>query len=379
MKVLHVVNISFVLPYFIGGQFDFFPKKDIKFFVACTPSDDFFKYAKEKSFEPVPVPVLREINLVQDIKTIVTLYKLIKKEKIEVVIGHTPKGGLLAMIAAYCAGNGNRIYFRHGIMYETSSGLKKTILKSIEKLTGKLATKVVCVSKFVLEFSNNNQLSAKSKNIILGRGSCNGVDALTRFNPKLISVRRTRDEFGIAQNDFVLGYVGRLVNDKGINELITAYKITKSKIGKRFKLLLIGPYEERDSLSPKIKTLIENDPDIFHIGLVDDVENYYQLMDVFILPSYREGFGTVNLEASSMELPVLTTQHTGCRDSILNNVTGKYITLDPKDISEKIMYYFEHPDVAVKHGKNGRAFVLEFFEQHSVWADIDRELFQFKN
>ena len=167
------------------------------------------------------------------------------------VVGHTPKGGLVAMIASFLANISERIYFRHGIIYETSTGFKRVLLKNIDRLTGFFATKVVCVSQSVMNISENDTLNNPTKNIILGLGTCNGIDTENKFNPYKIDISHLellRSKYSIPKEDKVVGYVGRLVKDKGIDDLIKAWEIVKLNYP-RAKLLLVGPIEERDSIS----------------------------------------------------------------------------------------------------------------------------------
>jgi glycosyltransferase involved in cell wall biosynthesis len=380
-KVLHVVNISFVIPYYIGGQFDYFSARGIQFYVACQPSAHLEEYSRQKNFTAFPLNVLRSINPVEDLRAIYRLRQYIKKEGIDVVIGHTPKGGLIAMIAAFSCGIKQRIYFRHGLMYETSKGLKRHLLKSIEKLSGYLASKVVCVSPSVLQVSNQEKLSPLKKNILLNKGTCNGIDALNAFwtgSLNRTEVDHLKAKYGITPLDRVVGYVGRLVNDKGINELIAAWKLLLEN-NSNCKLLLVGPFEERDALPPHIKDYILNTSSIIYTGLIHDTPIHYSLMDMFILPSYREGFPTVVLEASAMELPVLTTRATGCIDSIIENETGMFVDLTPEDIVIHIQAYLDDPALRHKHGKNGRLYVLENFEQSSIWQEIGEHVLEIKD
>lgn len=374
MKVLHVVNISFVLPYYIGGQFDFFSNKGFELYVACSPSEDLEIFSKEKNFITIPVLILRKINPFIDLIAILKLVMAIKKNKIDIVVGHTPKGALIGMTASFLVGIKKRIYFRHGIMYETSSGLKRSVLKFLEKFTGFLASKVICVSPSVLKISNDVNLSRKEKNVILNKGTCNGIDSLNQFNPEIISnsiLKNLKHTLGISNNDFVIGYTGRLVNDKGIEELIDAWVLVKKKF-KNAKLLLIGPFEKRDALSIRCSDFIINEESIIWTGLVSDTFNYYQLMDVFILPSYREGFPTVVLEASAMKLPVITTRSTGCIDSIIENHTGIFTEISPDGIFKSIEYYIQNPEVRITHGLNGREYVIANFQQQRIWSEIDK-------
>lgn len=376
-KVLHVVNISFVLPYYIGAQFDYFQAKGVQFYVACYEDDFFYQYTKSKNIVPIPANILREINIREDFRTIRKLIREIKENGIDTVIAHTPKGAMIGIIAAFFAGVKKRVYFRHGIMYETSKGFKRTMLKNIERLTSRLSTKVVCVSPSVLEKSVAEHLTPPSKSILLNKGTCNGIDAINLFNPQLLSgaeVRALKAQYRIGESDRVVGYVGRLVKDKGIQELLTAWKQV-IKTYPDAKLLLVGPYEQRDSIDQSFKDYVEHEPSIIHTGLMEHVMPFYTLMDMFILPSYREGFPTVVLEASAMELPVITTRATGCRDSIIENGTGVFTDIRPDAIAAQIEQYLLHPETARLHGQNGRKFVVENFDQKVIWQEIETKIF----
>lgn len=376
MKVLHVVNISFVLPYYIGAQFDYFQDKGVQFYVACYDDPFFRQYTQSKNIVPIPANILREINIKEDFKTIRKLIAEIKRNEIDIVIAHTPKGAMIGIIAAFFAGVKKRIYFRHGIMYETSTGFKRNLLKNIERLTSRLSTKVVCVSPSVLEKSIAEKLTPRSKSILLNKGTCNGIDDSNLFNPGMISQEQRaalKSQYNINDTDKVVGYVGRLVKDKGIQELLTAWK----QIIKKYpdaKLLLVGPYEQRDSISQEFKDYVEQEPSVIHTGLIENVTPYYTLMDVFILPSYREGFPTVVLEASAMELPVITTRSTGCIDSIVEDKTGIFTAIQPEAIATAIGKYFSDREMALQHGLNGRKFVVENFDQKVIWKEIEEKI-----
>lgn len=376
-KVLHIIAVSFSINYFFGKQFLYTKaKKGTEYHLGCSPSEEFFQLASELDYIPFSVLITRKISPLKDLKSILKVYIYIKKHKITKVVGHTPKGGMVAMIASFFAGISDRIYFRHGLVYETSFGLKRAVLKNIDRLSGFLATKVVCVSKSIKEISEKDKLNNPEKNIVLGMGTCNGIDTESKYNPDSYDKKKTDDlrlDLYIAKEDFVVGFVGRLVKDKGINELIEAWEIVKEK-HKNVKLLLVGPIEERDSISDYSNNKIFEDSSIIFTDFVLDAAPYYSLMDVFILPSYREGFPTVSLEASSMGKPVLITKATGCTEAIKENITGIFITYEPKDIASKIIYYLENKEIAELHGKNGRMFVEQNFEQTKIWDIISIDL-----
>jgi glycosyltransferase involved in cell wall biosynthesis len=372
MNILHVVNVSFVLPYYLGNQIDYFQKKGDKIFIACSFSTELVDFCDSKNVEFIPIPILRKINPLIDIYSLLKLFFFVKKHKINVIVGHTPKGGLLAILVGLISGIDKKIYFRHGLMFETSRGFKRFLLVQIEKFTGFLSDKVVCVSDSILKNSNKLKLSEKHKNIVLNNGTCNGIDAKGKFNPDLIDMERVntiRNSLGIKTNDFVVGFIGRLVNDKGIPELVQAWKFVINEYS-NVKLLLVGPFENRDGLNNDCINLISHEESIIHVDYTNEPTIYYSLMNIFILPSYREGFPTVVLEASAMRLPVITTMKTGCIDSIDENVTGVFCKIEAESIYNFIVSFIRDSSKILIMGNLGRKRVLERFSQELIWDEL---------
>lgn len=376
-KVLHIVTVSFSISYFLGEQFRYLKNKTGNtYFVACSDSPELFFNAQKLGYLPFSFSITRKINPIGDLKAIFQLMKFIKQNNIDVVVAHSPKGGLVGMIAAFLAGVRSRIYFRHGIVYETSRGAKRFLLKVIEKISGSLAQKVVNVSKDVESIAIKDRLNSKKKNIILGKGTCNGVDCQVKYNPKSYSqdeVNLLKSKYNISDSDFVIGFVGRLVRDKGIDDIIDAWKILSSKY-KNIKLLLVGPFEERDSIKESSKKYIKKTESIIFVDYVQDAAIFYKLMSVFILPTYREGFPTVALEASSMELPVIITKATGCKEAIIENHTGVFIENTFSSIVLAIEKYISNPNLIQEQGEKGRKFVLDNFQQEKIWDIINAKL-----
>lgn len=373
-KILHVVNIYFVLPYFIGDQFKYFNKKGCQQFVVCSPSLLLSEYSKKQGFQYKEIPVLREINVFQDLKSMYQICKYIKSMNIDIVVGHTPKGGLLAMLSAKIMRVPTRVYFRHGLVYETSTGIKRFLLKSIDRLSALCATKVICVSPSVYKRSLEDQLNTESKQIVLGKGTCTGIDVYGKFDKGNISTPlkdTLRAQYSISDKSYVIGYCGRLVRDKGILELLDAFKLVSSKYDNVI-LFLVGMFEERDALPAEIKEYILNNDKIIYTGFVNDnIEYYYDLMDVYVLPSYREGFPTSVLEASSMCKPIITTRVTGCIDSIIDGETGFFVDHDPQMLANRIEVLRDSL-LRESMGKNAREFVVENFENQKVWRELEK-------
>lgn len=368
-----MVNIYFVIPYFLGGQFEYFRELGYELDVVCSKSPYLDPYAKQHNFGYREIPILRSINPIQDFKSIRQICHYIKDRQVGIVVGHTPKGGLLSMVAAWLMRVPKRVYFRHGLVYQTSSGLKRFILMSVDRIASLLATKIVCVSPSVLEQSIKDKLSPAHKQIVLGKGTCSGVDTQGKFNPQNINSEKMsllKQKWGIDDSDWIVGYTGRLVRDKGIMELVDAFDLVKAN-NPRLKLLLVGMFEERDALPQEVQNRIKNDPQIVWTDFQnEDMEYFYAMMNVYVLMSYREGFPTGTLEAQSMGVPVITTRVTGCCDSIVEGETGVFVSREPEELG-KVIKAMSEGEITFSTERT-RSWVMDNFDNLRVWEEIKK-------
>ena len=375
MNIVHVVNISFVIPYFLGKQLNWFAEKGNNEFIVCSDSEELKEFSERYCFKYRAIDVLRKISITKDIKAVISVAKYIREIKADVVTGHTPKGGLIAMLAAYITRVPVRIYFRHGLVYETSHGVKRSLLVNIDRLASKLATKIVCVSPSVARRSQEDKLNPELKQVVLANGTCNGIDT-DRFSKGSVDTKKLQSlkkRLGINEDDFIIGFTGRLVRDKGIIELVRAYHTLKQN-NSNARLLLVGMLEVRDALPEDVVKVINEDGGIIKTGYVGyaEIEYYYALMSVFVLASYREGFPTSVLEASSMNLPVITTRATGCIDSIIDGETGIFVNHDGKELLSALSKLYKDDNLRVQMGEKGRQFVINHFNQELIWKEIEK-------
>ena len=197
------------------------------------------------------------------------------------------------------------------------------------------------------------------------------MDTQVQFNPESVTeeqIKDLREKFCLKDDDFVIGYCGRLVKDKGIVELVEGYKLLRERYPeKSIRLLIVGSPETRDALPQETLDFLTSDKSVIYTGFVpyQEIARYYALMDTFILPSYREGFPTVTLEALSMERPVISTRKTGCIDSIVDGETGLFVNLNASSIADALEKMMDK-DYAQKLGQNGRKWVTENFEHSNV-------------
>ena len=377
MKILHVVHVPFAIPYFLGDQLSYFKNTfDDEIHIACSPNEYFYNYSKKWSFIPFELNIKREISPISDIISIIRLVVYIRKNKFSVVISHSPKGALIGTIAAYLGNVTNNIYVRHGLFYETSKGFKLFIYLNIERLISFFSSKIICVSNSIANKSISDRICNPNKMVILNKGTFNGIDTINKFNKSLYKERDIvllKNKYSISQSEIIIGYVGRLSVDKGIGELYKAFKILELNFP--VKLLLVGPFDGRDSISSSLLQELKRNKNIILTSFIEDTALYYAIMDIFILPSYREGFPTVVLEASAMGLPIITTRNTGCIDSIIDNVTGSFVDLHPNDIVAKISKYIQSSSLRELHGLNGIKFVRENFEQTILWGYLKNNVY----
>lgn len=374
MKILHVFTLATTAESFFDGQFAYLSEAgyDLHLVASTEPSQDFCERNKVTFHK---IDVARRVDINADMNAIYELCKLIKQEKFDAVFGHTPKGALVAMCAAWLSGVKFRVYYRHGLIYTTTTGIKRKIFKTVEQLTALLATNIVNVSPSLSKLAVKDHLNGKRKQTVIGSGTCGGIDAINVFNPQYLSseTQAKLRKVVVGDCDFVVGFCGRLCKDKGISELIDGFKLFQSNHPEiKSELLLIGPYDERDIIANETKLEIESNPDIIVTGRQDKsmLPSLYAFMDVFVFPSYREGFGMCVIEASAMEVPVLVSKSHGCIDSIRENVTGRYIDISAQSIANGLEDLIDN-ELRTKLGTGGRKFVVDNFDHKVIWPLIE--------
>jgi glycosyltransferase involved in cell wall biosynthesis len=266
----------------------------------------------------IPVEIPRGIDLFGSIRAIKKLKEIFKKEKFDFIQYSTPNAGLYASIAGKSVGITIRNYHLMGIRYLGEKGIKKKILKCLEKLACKNSTHIECVSKSNLEFAIKEKLFDRKKAVVVHNGSSGGLD-LKRFNSQKREEFRNeiRVKYGIKEEEFVFGFVGRITRDKGVNEILSAFeKINNAK------LMMVGPKENIEGLDEKLYKQSLHNEQILYTGAVSDVEKYYCAMDVLLFPSYREGFGNVVMEAGAMGTPSIISNIPGPIDQVVEGQTA---------------------------------------------------------
>lgn len=372
MKLIHVFSIFGTAESFFDGQFKYLTDQGYEIVVVSSdaPNTDAFCKRNEVRFVPLNIP--RSVSPMAIAKAVKSICSLIRKEKADAVFGHTPVGALCAMIAARLCGVKNRVYYRHGLIYTTMKGLKHTIFKAEEKFVASLATSVINVSHSLSKLAVADGLNEAEKQYVIGHGTCGGIDAQNIFNPSLVDADKLaelKDKYGLKDVNIIFGFCGRICIDKGIPELVDAFELFQQQhVDIKSKMFFIGDFDTRDGISEEKKRQIESNKDIVISGYIDksDISYYYSLLDVFVFPSHREGFGMCVVEASAMEKPILDSRAHGCVDAIVEHETGEYIDLSSDGIC-KGMELMLDAELRGKLGKKGRKRVLEWYDFKVMW------------
>lgn len=372
MKLIHIFTVFITPEAFFDGQFKYLADQGDEIILVTSDATNAKAFAERNCIRIIPVEMPRALSPSAKMKAIKAISAIIKQEKPDAVFGHTPVGALCAMIAAKKCGVKNRVYYRHGLIYTTMKGIKHTIFKMEEKFVAALATDVVNVSHSLSKLAIKDSLNSEKKQHVIGHGTCGGVDAISIFNPSLIDKRvlnTKRTALKLDSADIVFGFCGRICTDKGVPEMVDGFlKLKANHPEKSCKLMLIGTMDERDILPSTTKSIIERDKDIVVTGWVNkaDISYYYAMLDVFVFPSHREGFGMCAVEASAMEKPILVSRSHGCIDSIVEHETGEYIDLSAVGIC-KGMELMLDDSTREFLGKNGRKKVLEWYDFRVMW------------
>ncbi|RYD56678.1 MAG: glycosyltransferase family 1 protein [Sphingobacteriales bacterium] len=324
----------------------------------------------------IGVPMTRAITPLKDLKALWLLYKLFKKEKPLIVHTHTPKAGVLGMLAGKLAGVPIRLHTVAGLPLLEATGNKRKLLDEVEKLTYRCAHMVYPNSTELKNIIVSNALCRPDKLKVIGNGSTNGIDT-TFFSPSQVSEDAKialRRELGIAHSDFVYCFVGRMVSDKGINELVQAFA-NIAVTDTRAKLILVGPFEkELDPLKPETEEKIQAMPAIKWVGYQADVRPYLAISDVFVFPSYREGFPNVVMQAGAMGLPSVVSNINGCNEIVQEEVNGFIIPVKNSEALQAKMELLKNDgELRTNMASSCRSIIENCYKREYVWNEILKE------
>lgn len=334
--------------------------------IACNMDAEYEKKLKEEYpfVHTYPMPFPRGINVLGSIKSITLLMKLFKKEKFDMVQYSTPNASMYGAVASKLCKIPVRLYCQWGMVYVTMGGIKRKVFKTIERIVCCLSTQIQPDSEGNLQFCREQGFYDETKSLVIWNGSAKGLD-LTAFDvsKKAEYSKEIKEKYNVPEGVPVIGFVGRLGKEKGCNELFRAFKALKEQFS-TLKLLFVGPIEKEDTIEPELLAYFRESDDIIKTGRVMNVEKYTSAMDVFVLPSYREGFGMSVIEASAMEVPVVVTKYPGPSSAMKEGVTGISIPVKDSDaLTIAVADLLENREKSIAMGRAGRIFVEQYFEQ----------------
>ena len=368
LRLVHVTTVGQSLR-FLTCQLRFMQQQGFEVTAVSSPDDHLQTFCKSEGIHFHPVAMKRAITPLKDLVSLRSLVNYFRHLKPDIVHAHTPKGGLLGMLAARLAHVPVRIYHIHGLPLVTARGFRRILLKNTERIAFRNATRVLCVSRSVAGVAVSEHLCGDNGIGVLGHGSINGVESAMRFNPRTLSQTTRADvrrRVSIPEESPVIGFVGRLVRDKGIVELAEAWHLLRNRFP-ALQRLIVGEFECRDSVPAAVRDSLLGDTRVHCVCADWNAPPLYAAMDVVVLP-------TVPLEAAAMGLPVVATRVPGCVDAVVDGVTG--VLVPPGDacsLAAALAAYIESAPLRASHGRAARERVKEIFQPSTMWALVLRE------
>lgn len=374
-KLIRITTVPVSLAGLIRGQHRYMTQHGFEVVGVSSSGKALADVNKAEGIRTIAVDMNRRISPFKDIVSLWKLYRVLKKENPTIVHSITPKAGLLSMLAAKMARVPIRLHTFTGLIFPTSTGLTKKILITTDRILCWAATNVYPEGEGVKKDLINYNITKKPLKV-LANGNVNGIDT-SFFSLNTVSEetkQQLRQELGLKESDFVFVFVGRMVGDKGLNELIEAFPTIHEK-NPNAHLLLVGNFErELDPLLPKTEEVINSHPNIHAVGFKSNVKDYFAISDALVFPSYREGFPNVVMQAGAMGLPSIVTDINGCNEIIIDNENGVIIPpKNEKKLYDAMLYFLNNPEEVESMANNSRKLIVDRYEQRVVWDALLEE------
>lgn len=378
-KLIRITTVPLSLKVLLKGQLRFMASNGFDVKGVSSEGEELREVHENEGIAVEAITMSRKITPFQDLKSLWEMWNFLRKEKPQIVHTHTPKAGIIGMLAARLAGVPHRLHTVAGLPLMEATGVKRKILNFVEKLTYSSATRVYPNSKGLYDFILQNNFTQSNKLKIIANGSSNGIDT-TFFSPDQVTeIEKVtlREKLNIQPDDFVFVFVGRIVSDKGINELIKAFSELQTVENKPagIKLLLVGGLEnDLDPLNPETLAEINQNKDIISVGFQQDVRSFFAIADALVFPSYREGFPNVVMQAGAMGLPSIVSDINGCNEIIIEGENGLIIpSKNVEKLKEKMLTLAKDKNLYTKLKGNSRRMIENRYEQSVVWNALLEE------
>jgi glycosyltransferase involved in cell wall biosynthesis len=375
-RLLYITTDPSALSVLMEGQLAYFKSVGYEVIAIAAPGPALDVVAKRDGIQVEALPMQREISPLADLRSLFSMWRLLRRLQPDIVCTATSKASLIGLTAAWINRVPVRVYRLWGLRLETARGMKRSILATAERLCALCAHRTLAISESLKNAFLQAGYTRPDKIVVVGNGSNNGIRSQHfEQTPEVRAVaQRLRCDWDIPENAPVLGYVGRFVRDKGIVELIDAFKRILSERPDAW-LLLVGEFESGDPVPESYVETIKQHPRIIRPGFIElsKLAPYYGAMSVFAFPTYREGFGNVAVEAGAAELPVVTFNATGAVDAVTES-TGTIVELGNSNaLAMAVLRYFNDEALRVLHGKAGQARAIADFRPEPIWRALDEQ------
>jgi glycosyltransferase involved in cell wall biosynthesis len=372
-KLIRVTTVPMALKHLLAGQMRYMKENGFDVIMVSADGKERNDVLKNEGCPHIIIPMTRQITPFTDLKSLWQLYRFFRKEKPGIVHSHTPKAGLLAMLAAKFAGVKIRIHTVAGLRFRTAAGFTRRILIMMEKLTAGAATHIWPNSFSLLHIIKENRLATETKLNVIAAGSSNGINlsrySINNLNPGTLEEIKQKIGYNPA-NTYLLS-AGRIVTDKGINELLKVFSELYVE-NSNLRLVLLGSFEEElDPINNEAKKILKEHPGIIHVNWSNEVEYYMQVSYLLVHPSYREGFPNVLLQAGAMGCPVVCSAIEGNVDIVEDQRTGLlFMVKNEADLKEKLKFAITHPELMKQYAAELRKEIEQNFDQRIVHQAI---------
>lgn len=372
-KLIRACTVPQSLMRLLKGQLNYLNQNGFEVISVSSPGELVEVVQKNEGIAVREVEMSRQISPFKDFVSLVRMIHLFRKESPLIVHSITPKAGLLCMLAAKITDVPFRIHTFTGLIFPYKTGFIQKLLIQMDRVLCWAATHIYPEGEGVKNDLIEYKITNKSLKVI-ANGNVNGIDT-SYFNPKNYTQQQSqalRQQLGIQEKDFVFIFVGRLVGDKGINELIKVFKSLSFGEGFRVRLLLVGIQEsELDPLLPETLQEIESNPNIINTGFQEDVRPFFAISDALAFPSYREGFPNVVMQAGAMGLPSIVSDINGCNEIIIEGKNGLIIpSKNSGALQQAMLRLIEDQDLYQQLKSNAREMITSRYEQELVWEAL---------